>query len=59
MGWAVMILMRGKDITRQLEGVGPENWDYFGAWNGNEHSELPFGPKNVEIFRARPFQLPK
>jgi len=30
MVWAVMILMRGKDITRALEGLGHESRDFFG-----------------------------
>ena len=54
-----MILLRAKTLIGQLEGVGPENQDFFVAWNGNKRSELPFGPKKVEKEKARPFQLPK
>ena len=54
MARGVMILMRGKDIMRQLEGAGPENRDFFGAWNGNERSELPLGPKKSrDLQRSR------
>jgi hypothetical protein len=33
-----------------LEGVGPENQDFFGFALANS------GPKKVSIFRAHPFQ---
>ncbi len=31
-----MILMRANPLQWPLEGVGPENRDFFGPWNGNE-----------------------
>ncbi len=31
-----MILMRENPLQGPLEGVGPENWDIFKFWNGNE-----------------------
>ena len=37
-------------LIGQLEGAGPENLDFFGAWNGNERSELPFGPQKVDVY---------
>ncbi len=36
--WYVMILLGEKSFLGPLEGVGPENWDFFGPWNGNERS---------------------
>ncbi len=40
-----MILMRENPIPGPLEGVSLENWDFF-------------GPKKVEIFRAREIDFP-
>ncbi len=47
MVWDVMILiLMGENPFRwPLEGVGPENRDCFGPWNGNEWSEGHLGPK--------------
>ncbi len=40
-----MILMRENPFRGPLEGVGPENRDCFGPWNGNEQSECHLGPE--------------
>ncbi len=44
-----MILMRENPFREPLEGVGPENRDFFGLWNGNEQCECHLGPKSVTI----------
>ncbi len=41
-----MILMQKNPLRGPLEGVGPENRDFFGPWNGNERSECHLGPKS-------------
>ncbi len=33
-------LMRENPFRGPLKGVGPENWGFFGPWNGNEQSEF-------------------
>ncbi len=44
-----MILMRANPIRVPLERVSPENWDFFGPWNGNERAKrVPFGAKNIK-----------
>ncbi len=47
----VMVLRRATSLWEALEGVGPENRDFFGPWNGNR-------PKKVSIFRAHPSNAP-
>jgi hypothetical protein len=42
----VMILMWENLFRGPLEGVGPENRDFFGPCNGNERSECHLGPKS-------------
>ncbi len=32
-----------------LEGVGPEDLDFFGSQNGNEQSDCHLGPKNWDF----------
>jgi hypothetical protein len=39
----VMILCGQHPFKGPLEGVGPENRDFFGPWNGNERSEYHLG----------------
>ncbi len=40
-----MILMRTNPLQGSLEGVGPENRDFFGLWKDNEKQSLDFqGP---------------
>jgi hypothetical protein len=46
-----MILMRENPLQGLLEGVGPENLDFFGP-------EMVTSGK-VEIFRAYPFKWPE
>ncbi len=46
MAWYVMVLRRATSLRGALEGVGPENQDFFGPWNGNEL----FGPKKVYAY---------
>jgi hypothetical protein len=41
----IMVLRGATSLLGALEGVGPENQDFF-------------GPKKVKIFRAHPFQCP-
>ena len=40
-----MILMWAHLFRGPLEGVGPENRDFFGPWNGHERSDCHLGPK--------------
>ncbi len=40
-----MILRRATSLRGALEGMGSENRDFFGPWNGNERSECHLGPK--------------
>jgi hypothetical protein len=46
----VMILMRENPFRGPLEGVGPENQDFF-----NEHSECQLGPKKVDADLDPPY----
>ncbi len=39
-----MILMRENPLLGPLEGVGPEDQDFFGPWNGHGQSECHLGP---------------
>jgi hypothetical protein len=44
------ILRRANPLQRTLEGVSPENRDFFGRpGNGNERSECHVGPKKSII----------
>ncbi len=40
-----IILIRENLFRGPLEGLGPENWDFFGPWNGHERSECHLGTK--------------
>jgi hypothetical protein len=46
MAWDVMILMRENPLRGPLEGVGPENRDFFGdlKWAGQNRSLCPSPP---------------
>ncbi len=48
----VMILMRENQFRGPLKGLGPENRDFFGPWNGNNRSECHLGSKKTAIFLA-------
>jgi hypothetical protein len=45
----VLILMRANPFRGPLEGVGPENIDFFGPRNGNERSEYHLGLKMLRF----------
>ncbi len=44
-----MILMGENPFWGPLEGVGPENQNSFGPWNGNERGECHLGPKKSRL----------
>ncbi len=44
----LMILMQANPFRGQLEGMGTENQDLFGPWNGNEQNECYLGPKKSQ-----------
>jgi hypothetical protein len=43
----------GKSYTRALEGVDPEDLDFFGSQNGNEQSDCHLGQKKIEILKNK------
>ncbi len=46
----VRILIRADLLQEPIEGVGPENQDFFGNWHGNEQSGCHLmWPKKVKI----------
>jgi hypothetical protein len=45
----VMILMRANTFRGPLEGVDPENRDFFGPGNGSERSECHLGPTKSTV----------
>jgi hypothetical protein len=45
--------VRANLLQGPLEGVGPENRDFFGP----EMATVPFGPKNDEIFQGPPLPI--
>ncbi len=57
MALGLMILMGANPLLGPLEGVGPENLDFFGP-NGIRYACGHFRAQKVSIFRARPFQWP-
>jgi hypothetical protein len=50
-----MIVMRARSITRELEGVGSENY-VFGPLNGNERKLFR---AQMALLRSFPFEGPK
>ncbi len=44
-----MILMGKNPFWGPLEGMGPENRDFFGPWNGNERGECHLVPKKSRL----------
>ncbi len=53
-----MILMRENPFWGPLEGVGPENRDFLGSWNGNERrllsgGQLPFYRGLLPFYRGQ------
>ncbi len=53
----VIILVQEYPLQGPLEGVGPENQDFFGGPEmATSESSAILGPK---IFRAHPFQWPE
>jgi hypothetical protein len=49
-----MILMRANPLQEPLEGLGPENRDFFGL--GSERSESHLGPKKSR-FQGPPLPI--
>jgi hypothetical protein len=39
-----MILRGATSLQGALEGVGPENLDFFGPWNGTSEASAELGP---------------
>ncbi len=58
MGRDVWIWMGEKSIKRGVWRGWPWNWDFFGPWNGKEHSECHLGPKKSR-FQGPPLQTPQ
>jgi hypothetical protein len=53
-----MIVMREITFRGPLEGVGPENQDFFGPSNANEPSECNLGPKKSRFSGPTPSNGP-
>ncbi len=48
-----------KSISRAiLEGVGHENWNFFGPWNGSKRSECHLGPTKLRFSGPTPSSGP-
>ena len=58
MAQAVMILMRGKDITKAIGRVGPWKSQLFWAQTALALLEQISGPKKVSTFMVQPYQWP-
>ncbi len=39
-----MILLRANSLLGPLEGMGPEDQDFVGPWNGHKQSKCRLGP---------------
>ncbi len=46
MAWYVMVLRSATSLRGALEGVGPENWDFFGPWNGMSEASAIWAQKS-------------
>ncbi len=42
----IMVLRGATSLRGALEGVGPENWDFFGPWNGTSEASAICTPQN-------------
>ncbi len=53
----VMVLRRATSLGGALEGVGPENQDFFGPWNGMSEESAIWAPKSRD-FPGPPLPMP-
>jgi hypothetical protein len=53
-----MVLRSATSLWGALEGVGPENQDFFGPWKWHEQSECHLGPKKSRFSGPTPSNAP-
>ncbi len=58
MAWYIMVLRRATSLRVALEGVGPENWDFFDPLKWPEQSECHLGPKKSRFLGPTPSNAP-
>ncbi len=44
-----MVLRGATSLLGALEGVGPENWDFFGPWNGTSEVSAIWAQKSLAV----------